>query len=192
MKLIRPRTNEIQNWTCQEMGEITHESLLNMLNDGHVESLTIVDGPTDTLVIRIHELVEQDDWKPIILKNADRVSMGKWFPHDLKLVGINEFEWTHDFSWLRTITCQNHPSAKYYTKNPFEHGLHLIKAPNGYGYGNECECNFDQLAVICNREGIALGKPADAEPVTETAIYPLPNIDDDWKRVADPAEKPGW
>jgi len=60
----------------------------------------------------------------------------------------------------RYLTCRNHPTARYLTKNPWVRGLHFIAAPaeavdpawrdeHGSGPGNlECRCPFSDLVVI--------------------------------------------
>lgn len=63
-----------------------------------------------------------------------------------KLVPIKEFEWTDDYSFHRTLTCKNHPTAKYFTKNPFFRSIHLIKIPEDMT--EECKCPFEDLVVV--------------------------------------------
>lgn len=64
--------------------------------------------------------------------------MSKWIP-------VNEFKWPEPGGMFH-LTCKNHPTAKYLTKNPFMRHLHFIKAPEGM-YG-ECPCPFGDLVVI--------------------------------------------
>lgn len=80
------------------------------------------------------------------------------------LIPIREFKWTDDFSWLRTLTCANHPTAKYYTKNPYQRSIHFVSAPDGFPMWEECRCPNSDLRVVCEDDGItAVGKPDYAE-----------------------------
>lgn len=62
------------------------------------------------------------------------------------LIPVREHTWTDDFSYLREMTCRNHPTAVYYTKNPFERGIHIIKFADEMGW-QECPCPFNDLMV---------------------------------------------
>jgi hypothetical protein len=64
---------------------------------------------------------------------------------------------------LHKLTCVNHPTAKYYSKNPFSRGLHIIEYPVEYRtklkgggtnplLGEECPCPFDDLRVVVEEE----------------------------------------
>lgn len=69
-----------------------------------------------------------------------------------QLVPIGLFPWSDDYSWSRMLTCLNHSTARYYTKNPFWRNLHLVKLPQDAniprsGTG-ECTCPMEYLAVI--------------------------------------------
>jgi hypothetical protein len=70
------------------------------------------------------------------------------------LIPVSEYEWSNDYSYLRTLTCKNHPTAKYLTKNPWQRGLHFIKPPveapqEGWPLGGyECPCSFGDLVVV--------------------------------------------
>lgn len=69
------------------------------------------------------------------------------------LVSVDDFPWTDDFSWMRELTCVNHPTAKYYTKNLFSRGLHIITLPQGIPmeertYTGECKCPLRDLVVV--------------------------------------------
>lgn len=69
----------------------------------------------------------------------------------MKLTPIGEYEWTDDYSFLRTLTCKNHPTARYLTKNPWWRGIHIIKLPEGdipRSETGECQCPLLDLAVI--------------------------------------------
>lgn len=69
----------------------------------------------------------------------------------MKLTPISDYEWTDDYSFMRTLTCKNHPTARYLTKNPWWRGIHGIKLPEGdipRSETGECQCPFSALAVI--------------------------------------------
>jgi hypothetical protein len=69
----------------------------------------------------------------------------------MKLTPIGEYVWTDDYSFLRTLTCKNHPTARYLTKNPWYRSIHLIKFPEGdieRNENGECTCPFTDLMVI--------------------------------------------
>lgn len=71
---------------------------------------------------------------------------------ELTYVPIGEFEWTDDYSYLRTLTCKNHPTAKYFTKNPWHRKLTLVKLPDDEDIERsptgECLCPFGDLVVV--------------------------------------------
>lgn len=64
----------------------------------------------------------------------------------MKLTPVGEYEWTDDYSFMRSMTCKNHPTARYLTKNPFFRGVHVVKFPDGMT--EECSCPFGDLVVI--------------------------------------------
>jgi len=69
----------------------------------------------------------------------------------MKLTPIKEYAWTDDYSFMREMTCKNHPTAKYLTKNPFSRGIHIIKLPEGdipRGETGECQCPLSDLVVV--------------------------------------------
>lgn len=69
----------------------------------------------------------------------------------MKLVPVSEYTWTDDYSFLRTLTCKNHPTARYLTKNPWFRSVHLVKRPEGNiprTETGECTCPFDDLMVV--------------------------------------------
>jgi len=75
--------------------------------------------------------------------------------NETKLVPVSEFEWTDDYSFLRELTCKNHPTARYLTKNPFERNIHLAKVPEGNierSDEGDCTCPFSDLMVIVNNQ----------------------------------------
>ena len=70
----------------------------------------------------------------------------------MKLVPVRDFPWSGDYSTMHSLTCVNHPTARYLTKNPFARNIHLIKRPEGdiprTPDTGECLCPFGDLAVI--------------------------------------------
>lgn len=48
---------------------------------------------------------------------------------------------------LKEITCVNHPTARYLSKNPMTRSLHFVRAPEGFGYTRECPCPYGDLRV---------------------------------------------
>lgn len=65
-----------------------------------------------------------------------------------ELVEIWAFTWTGDYSWLRTMTCRNHPTAVYYTKNWWDRHLHLVQTPVDLPPFTECDCPVCDLVVV--------------------------------------------
>lgn len=51
-----------------------------------------------------------------------------------------------DLSTMKTLTCKNHPTARYSTKNPWIRNLHIIRYPEGLG--GECSCPFSDLCLV--------------------------------------------
>jgi len=67
------------------------------------------------------------------------------------LVPIGEYWWDDDYSWHRVLTCKNHPTARYYTKNYWARNLHIIRLPAGdidRTSTGECICPDTDLVVI--------------------------------------------
>lgn len=70
----------------------------------------------------------------------------------MKLTRIHDHEWTMDYSQMHSLTCINHPTARYLTKHPFHRGIHVIRLPEGDierdPYTGECTCPLSDLALI--------------------------------------------
>jgi hypothetical protein len=69
------------------------------------------------------------------------------------LVPVGEFDgWDDDYSYQRILTCKNHPTARYSTKNPWMRSLGVIKLPEGDDFPRsatgECTCPFADMVVI--------------------------------------------
>lgn len=64
-----------------------------------------------------------------------------------KMIPVKEFDWG-EIGPLHKLTCRNHPTAEYLTKNPWARGLHLIKTPDGFPTLEECPCPFEDLVVV--------------------------------------------
>jgi hypothetical protein len=69
------------------------------------------------------------------------------------LVPLHDFAWTDDYSFMRVLTCVNHPTAKYLTKNVFNRHLHVVDFPEGMT--RECPCPLDDLRVVAEESGAA-------------------------------------
>lgn len=68
-----------------------------------------------------------------------------------KLVPVKEFPFPEPGPEHFQLTCKNHPTAKYLTKNPWNRGLHVIELPKGdipRTATGECTCPFSDLVVI--------------------------------------------
>lgn len=71
-------------------------------------------------------------------------------------IPVGEFEWTDDYSFHRILSCKNHLSARYMTKNTFYRSLHVVKLPDGdieRTDTGECTCPFADLVVIESNDG---------------------------------------
>lgn len=179
------KVRTVPQWTCLEIKDtISHEYLLTCLGEGRARICNIVDAPTSAIVVEFWNAGDNVWEKAQAYVNVRTVSMGRWIPENITFVPWAKFAWTDDYSWDRTMTCHNHPSAKYYTKNFLAMAVFLVQSPNGYRLGEECQCGPDAMVVVCNAWGIALGKPADKAPITDEAVPPLPNGIDNWKLYA--------
>jgi hypothetical protein len=69
----------------------------------------------------------------------------------MQLIPIVKHNWTEDYSYLREVTCKNHQTAVYLTKNPYNRSLHLVELPEGMT--EECKCPFADLAVLVDDNG---------------------------------------
>jgi hypothetical protein len=71
---------------------------------------------------------------------------------EMTLIKLGDWEWGDDYSYLRTLTCVNHPTARYLTKNPFFRSIGIITLPTDEGIERtatgECLCPFSDLRVI--------------------------------------------
>lgn len=73
----------------------------------------------------------------------------------MKLVPIKEFEWTEDYSFMRELTCKNHQTARYLTKNPWNRSVHIAKFPEGdieRSRNGDCTCPFSDMVVIVKED----------------------------------------
>jgi len=71
---------------------------------------------------------------------------------------------TWDLSEMTELTCVNHPTAVYLTKNPWSRNIHFIRFPaeaaspewraeHGTGIANcECRCPFADLRIVVRRQ----------------------------------------
>ncbi len=51
-----------------------------------------------------------------------------------------------DFSTMKVLTCKNHPTARYSTKNPWQRRLHILEYPKDCQ--GECSCPMSDLCLI--------------------------------------------
>jgi len=68
----------------------------------------------------------------------------------MPLVPVKEFRFPEPGPDMFALTCKNHPTAEYFTKNPYQRGLHVIKLPEGNierSATGECKCPFGDLVV---------------------------------------------
>ena len=78
------------------------------------------------------------------MKTQTEFDITGWIP-------VNEFPWPEPGAMF-TLTCKNHPSARYLTKNPFMRSLHLIEVPvdlkpEEKTSTGECACAFADMIV---------------------------------------------
>jgi hypothetical protein len=64
----------------------------------------------------------------------------------IQLIPIGDYPWGEVGNDMVTLTCKNHPTAEYSTKNPWLRGIHIHKYPDGWR--SECPCPFGDLAVV--------------------------------------------
>ena len=83
--------------------------------------------------------------------------MGR-LPSSARLYELNDpasgVDWS-DLSTMKELTCANHPTAEYLTKNPWVRGLHFIEPAEEFARGGgtgpaglECPCPFSDLRVV--------------------------------------------
>lgn len=65
----------------------------------------------------------------------------------INYIPVGEFKWDEPGP-LHKLTCKNHPTAEYLSKNPWLRGIHVIKTPDGFGYFTECPCPFSDMVVV--------------------------------------------
>lgn len=64
----------------------------------------------------------------------------------MKHIPVGEFRFPEPGPVMFDMTCRNHPTARYSTKNPYQRGLHILKFPDGMT--GECPCPFSDMVVI--------------------------------------------
>ena len=67
-------------------------------------------------------------------------------------IPINLFSFGEPGPEMFVLTCKNHPTAKYLTKNPYQRSVHFIREPEGFRHGQECPCKFKDLVVVTFEE----------------------------------------
>jgi hypothetical protein len=63
-------------------------------------------------------------------------------------IPVKEFKFPEPGPEHFRITCKNHPTAEYSTKNPYLRGLHFLKGADDIGPFTECPCPFEDLVVV--------------------------------------------
>jgi hypothetical protein len=117
------------------------------------------------------------------------------------LLGPGEFAWTDDYSFMRTMTCKNHPTARYSTKNPADRSIFCRKLPEGdieRSHTGECMCPISDLVVVLPTEVVELaqrfnseafspedveGTPEDGPDFNFPSYLPTGNRDGEWIEV---------
>jgi hypothetical protein len=118
------------------------------------------------------------------------------------LLGPGEFAWTSDYSFMRTMTCKNHPTARYSTKNPFDRSIFLRRLPDEgdfeKSHTGECKCPISDLVVVLSTEVVELvgrfneqsfspedteGTPEDGPDFNFPLYLPTGNAEDGWIEV---------
>ena len=72
----------------------------------------------------------------------------------MELVSMDRIGNWSDLSVMKEMTCKNHPTARYLTKNPSTRGLHFVTVSDEGMRGEfedgklECPCPFSDLMVI--------------------------------------------
>jgi hypothetical protein len=64
----------------------------------------------------------------------------------MKLIPIKEFNWG-EVGPSYELTCINHQTAVYYSKNPWLRNLHFSRGAEDIGPFTECPCPFSDLVV---------------------------------------------
>lgn len=71
----------------------------------------------------------------------------------VEVTPIRDFEFPseREVGEMYSLTCRNHPTARYLTKNPYCRQLHFIEGPEGSPF-KECACAFDDLVVLVDKK----------------------------------------
>lgn len=65
---------------------------------------------------------------------------------------VEEFDWAHNGMKDQLLTCRNHNTGLWMTKNPSSRHLHFLREPIGMSW--ECSCPFSDLVVITDPIGV--------------------------------------
>lgn len=68
-----------------------------------------------------------------------------------KLTPAWEYTWTDDYSYMRLLTCRNHPTARYLSKNVWTRSIFVETPPEGdieRTSTGECTCSVYDLVVM--------------------------------------------
>lgn len=63
----------------------------------------------------------------------------------LTLVTLDEFTFTDDYSYHRSLTCVQHPQMRWFTKNPWARSMFYLPTAEA---PIECSCHFSEMRVI--------------------------------------------
>lgn len=68
---------------------------------------------------------------------------------EVEVIPIKDFDFPSEqnVGELFQLTCKNHPTARYSTKNPYCRGLHFLEGPKEHPF-TECACSFNDLVVV--------------------------------------------
>ena len=72
------------------------------------------------------------------------------------LVPAGTYEWGNDFSYHRVMTCRNHPTARYSSKNAWQRSIFISVKPVADGTprseNGDCTCVIGDLLVMVPEE----------------------------------------
>lgn len=69
-----------------------------------------------------------------------------------KHIPVGDFKFPAPGPKMFELTCKNHPTARYSTKNPYQRGLHFLQGADDVGPLTECPCPFEDMVVLVEEE----------------------------------------
>src|SRR5690242_1847625 len=101
--------------------------------------------------------------------------------NDDNLVPIDKFKWTDDYSYHRHITCVNHQTLRWSTKNWWARSVFFHGNVNDTGAPRvrECECPAEDLRVVVDESQPPVCCPWGTKP-ERTACEPDKLCDKHW------------